>query len=336
MSLSINIFGKNIKDLTAKDIEDFFGTEQEESISIEFKSGNVELDSIYREVSSFLNMSGGILLIGSPKKSSNELKKEFYIGELIPCKIIKSSQSLLQKISSFVVPSPIGIEIQEISYKEGKLFILEIPQSMFPPHQNSLDGKYYIRLDSETQKAPHGFIQALFNQRQFSNLEKFISFPNENSNHPYLMELNITNSSNVPAEQIGVMIDLHGVSYLKAIRQNKMNLKGNINLIYEDPVQKTEDSYSFTFSNKMDMLVKGLMIKINIEIGVLDSNYLLVITTWAKNSELKTSYIIVNPTTNEFLFQSNEELSGQYSELFEKYKIKSKTFTNNTNDNPND
>jgi len=68
MSICKSIFNKEIYDLEIDDLKAFFSTEQEETSLIEFKSGAVEVDTIYKEVAAFLNTEGGILVIGAPEE----------------------------------------------------------------------------------------------------------------------------------------------------------------------------------------------------------------------------------------------------------------------------
>jgi len=70
MSFSVQIFGKHIFDLNIEDVYSFFQLPREENQNLEFKSGEVQIESIYKEICAFLNSSGGFLIIGTPKETS--------------------------------------------------------------------------------------------------------------------------------------------------------------------------------------------------------------------------------------------------------------------------
>ena len=252
MGLANSIFQKDIYDLTIEDIIKFFSVDQEEGSLIEFKSGEVSLEAIYREVSAFLNTEGGILIIGSPKETRNGNQKKICKGELIPSKI-SNQDSLMQKISSNIVPSPYKIKIKELDYFEGKIYIIEIPQSFNPPHQISNEGKYYIRLEREAKAAPHGIVEALFNKRQKPNLDVEIN-AYVNNEEPKQIELKFEfiNDSLISAEHVGYLLEIHGI---KQIEKNK-NLHNKLML------ENEKLSYQDTFER--DIIVKNITIPIQL------------------------------------------------------------------------
>lgn len=84
MNLSRTIFKKDIYDLEIADLIDFFSVSQEESSVLEFKSGDVTLEHVHREVSAFLNTEGGLLILGAPiEKKVGSIK--VCQGDLRPC-----------------------------------------------------------------------------------------------------------------------------------------------------------------------------------------------------------------------------------------------------------
>jgi hypothetical protein len=60
------ILGKNIESITIQDLEEFFTSEQEETSILEFKSGEVQLEDVYKEIAAFLNTERGLLIVGAP------------------------------------------------------------------------------------------------------------------------------------------------------------------------------------------------------------------------------------------------------------------------------
>ncbi|NRT16932.1 putative HTH transcriptional regulator, partial [Flavobacterium sp. 28A] len=69
------IFGKSRNEVTLNDIKEYFSTEQEESSVIEFKSGEVEINDIFKEITAFLNTEGGLLVIGTPRETKKIIGK---------------------------------------------------------------------------------------------------------------------------------------------------------------------------------------------------------------------------------------------------------------------
>jgi predicted HTH transcriptional regulator len=154
MNLVKSIFGVDLQSIDYDVLTNFFVTQQEESSKIEFKSGEVEIESLYKEVCAFLNTDGGVLVLGAPKEKTLQLnkhtKKRICQGDLTPTNF-RSSSWLHQKISSNISPSPFGTVIQEILTEAGNYFIFEIPKSINPPHQSLSDGTYYIRIDEQAE-----------------------------------------------------------------------------------------------------------------------------------------------------------------------------------------
>jgi hypothetical protein len=52
---------------------------------------------------------------------------------------------------------------------DGGVILVDVQKSYYPPHQ--YDNAYFVRLDAETRKAPHAFVEALFLRREGPNLE---------------------------------------------------------------------------------------------------------------------------------------------------------------------
>lgn len=313
-----NIFGKNLENLQVEDLIEFFEQERKETFNLEFKSGGVSLEKIYSEISAFLNTGGGILIIGTPDKNKKDRVNEIYQGELIPTTTIKSEQSLIQLISSYIAPAPLNIDIKSFDYKKGKIFVLEIPQSKYPPHQNTTDGKYYVRFETESVKAPHAFISALFNQRQFPDLALNFTYYEENGSK--YLTLSVSNNSIITAERVGLILDIYGILHLKSKTYQKRKQKGNITYEYDDPVEQSIDRYHFTFRTNVEDLVKGLSIQIDFLIVPCNSNFLISTALWSKNSELKHFNYVIDNKEFKAIYKDNEV--GNIRKLIDEYKVK--------------
>jgi hypothetical protein len=210
MNYSINIFGKELTDLTYTDIENYFQEEKEESNIIEYKSYsakygnfNVNIEGVIKGICAFLNSDGGILIWGSPEGKKVDSKQEkVFIGDLSPIPYLKGKDYFINKISDSITPLPIGINVQPIKNKGVYLYIFEIQKSNYSPHQYR--DKYFARLDGQTKPAPHYLIEALFKKISFPHLEGFIKLIkiSQNKGQYYLdIEIYIFNFSHFQNEE---------------------------------------------------------------------------------------------------------------------------------------
>lgn len=193
-----SFFGKNLTELLYKDIADFFKIEQVESDRIEFKSfslkyGNLNknLAGVIRGICAFLNSEGGVLIWGAPKgKKISGRKEKAFVGDLSPVNELCEKDWLISKISDSITPLPIGINVQTLEDKGLFVYVFEIQQNNYRPHQYS--NIYYARLDGLTKPAPHYLIDALFKQIKYPNIEGFIK-PTKISHNgkKYLLDIEI-------------------------------------------------------------------------------------------------------------------------------------------------
>lgn len=292
MSYSEQIFGKQLHDITYQDIELFFSTEQEETTIIEFKSGEVELDSVFKGICAFLNTQGGLMIIGSPKpiKPTESNDRKICKGTPILTKKLNSREQLQQKIASFISPLPVGLKIHQIPMNDGSLFLIEVPQSDFAPHQCLSDGKYYMRLDVESRFAPHGFVEALFNRRQKPLLvadvvsEKIDEVFDE-------IEIVIENNSATTAEDVEFIVKVFGVEIIERESYDRKNKEGACtDLVREN-----------------GMLVKGLKLRSIYRVKNWGKKYHIHLMYWCKNSKLFECEWEIRPENNSFatLYDSN-------------------------------
>jgi len=236
MSFAKTIFQKDIYSITLADVENFFSIDQEENAILEFKSGGVEIEGICREVCAFLNSEGGLLIIGSPREKIINGKKIFN-GALAPSKI-SNKDTLTRSIGSNISPSPHGIKVQSISHEYGNIYILDIPQSLTPPHQLNRTGTYYIRLEAEAKPAPHGIVEALFFRRQNPLLVFGLKITRA-IDHPgkHLIDLRFANEAVFTADDLGYILYVHGINEFeyfdkgwkkKVVRNGYIKLNGDI------------------------------------------------------------------------------------------------------------
>jgi Schlafen, AlbA_2 len=172
MSYSQIIFNKDLYDLTYNDVIDFFITEKEETLNLEFKSyptqgnHNDKENAMLKAVCGLLNSEGGIIIWGAPIETKDSHGNTSAIGTLTPFTTTLDRDRLVNKISSVIIPLPTGIRIQKLDdTNSNSIFVIEIEKSRNKPHQ--FKNNYLIRLDGQTKIAPHYLIEAMMKSVDF-------------------------------------------------------------------------------------------------------------------------------------------------------------------------
>jgi len=197
MDFATSYFGKPLTQLTYADIQLYFDEERQETETVEFKSYHdrttfdAGLQGVIRGIAAFLNSSGGILIWGAPKGSKVTGKSEdVFVGSLCPIKELVEKDRLINKISSAITPLPMGISVQILSNGNNHLYVFEIQQGIYRPHQ--YDGRYFVRLDGQTKPAPHYIVDALIKQISYPNVCGVIKFEKMNFDRNGTYQLPIT------------------------------------------------------------------------------------------------------------------------------------------------
>lgn len=268
------IFKLDLYEITIDILQKYFSSPQEETSIVEFKSGNVEIIDIYKEIAAFLNTEGGILIIGAPVEQKKKIGKNILVyceGELTSSKF-KDKTWLSQKINSNIVPTPTGIKIQQIETDDGLIFILDIPQSIDPPHQVISDGRYYIRIETEAKPAPHGFVQAMFQKRKFPQLDAKISFENIAPNLTKF-HISLSNLSKIPADAVSYIVEIYNIVEV---------VDGGDFFTRQDDSVGIKYSY---FHSTEKVLVRIVSMPIDFSIYHNQKEVVLTISFWSKNSD---------------------------------------------------
>ena len=142
---------KDTSSVNASDVESFIQKKIEENLNLDY----TRIDAFYikeeitKEVSSFANSDGGLIILGVEEKDEN--------GHNVPDKITwgradLSKEKLESVLTSNIQPSIVGMRIFPIRNQTGEvIFLIDIPQSDNRPHMAS-DHKYYRR--QNFQKLP--------------------------------------------------------------------------------------------------------------------------------------------------------------------------------------
>jgi|GEM_PF-2527710 len=203
-------FEKYYSEMNLEKLQSFFSEPQNESEQLEFKSGELPFDGLYKEVCAFANTDGGVIIYGAPREKKHEKSDiKVAMGELTPIKHGKSGDSLIQKLMTGITPAPTGIKIIPIKMESGYVYVIIIPKSIKPPHQT--EGRYYMRAGTMSIPAPHAFIEALFNQRRPVVLDFNIRKINNNASETLFdLFVEVTNKSNFPAREVDGMVIITG------------------------------------------------------------------------------------------------------------------------------
>ncbi|MFW6103600.1 MAG: helix-turn-helix domain-containing protein [Bacteroidota bacterium] len=272
MDLAKKIFGKGLFQLTKKDLEEYFSIPREETSVLEFKSGQIKINAIFKEICAFLNTDGGLIIIGSPKErklpKSGRFPRRICQGTLIPSDF-RDKNWIESLIAANIVPYPREIRIHEIREEEGNYFIMDVPKSQNPPHQFLNDGRYYIRLEKEAKPAPHGIVETLFFKQVKAQLQADVSIePGDDYKNDHLNKISVEifNISSVPAEHVSYLIRVFNIEDIrqdgKSLAQPFKGGDGNFELqgVFEDSLTD-EKTFSIRFHvvNKQEPFIVSVL-----------------------------------------------------------------------------
>jgi hypothetical protein len=311
MDLAKKIFGKNLYQITKDDLVEYFSTPREETSVLEFKSGQIKINAIFKEICAFLNTDGGMIIIGTPKErklpKSGRISRRICQGTLIPSGF-RDKNWIESLIAANILPYPNGIRIHEIREEEGKYFIVEVPQSQKPPHQFLNDGRYYIRLEKEAKPAPHGIVESLFFKQVKARLQADLNIErmdSEADDHNKI-SVEIRNLSSVPVEQISYMIRIYNISEIlkdgETLAQPFRGNNGNYELqgvVGESMVNDKRFPIRFNLVNKGEPFIVSVM-------------------AWNKETGIFKNHGLFDPVNFQFIekYQTGDREEKSLEELY--------------------
>ncbi len=131
-------------------------------------------DELAKQLSAFANTGGGRIIYGLTDKGQVDL------GGV--SRIAKGNRSTKEWIED-LVPSLtdyeiLGVNVYEITGKGSKaqiqsgkaLYVVDIPDSERAPHQSRRDWRYYVRLGSKSQPAPHRLVEDIRNRARYPDV----------------------------------------------------------------------------------------------------------------------------------------------------------------------
>lgn len=183
MNFIKNTFGKDITKLTYSDFEIFFSTNQVENDFSEFKSFNENqsfdknLENIHRTLCGLLNSAGGFIIWGAPGGVSvPDQPEKVFTGDLKPINQVIGKDRMVNKLADKITPLPTSFKVEIIpnNNNDKAICVIEVEKSNYSPHQVS--NTYYMRIDGQTRPAPHHYIEALFKQIKYPDVQAFLYF----------------------------------------------------------------------------------------------------------------------------------------------------------------
>ncbi|MCA0382266.1 MAG: ATP-binding protein [Bacteroidetes bacterium] len=294
MNYSLSYFGKSIDEVSVEDIISFFNEPREESTKIEFKSFsntygnfNQNLDGIIRGICAMLNSEGGIIIWGAPEGHIEPKRKEkVFQGKLAAVTEYKSKDWLISKISDSITPLPTGIKVSILKHDNLFVYVFEIQQSTYPPHQ--FKHTYFARLDGQSKPAPHYLINALFKKVTFPQIEGYLKIDNIQYDHSiFILEVGIVlfNFTPLQNEETVVFKLLCSQGVFEASQDlnilNRYTEDGH-QYVSDDDIKILHYGEPYYHSERIILNKKDLIEKYNNEVD-------LLLSFGGKNSPIKTS-----------------------------------------------
>jgi len=183
----MSIFVKPIKEIEFKDVEAFCDEQIEENSRVEYKkafSSKDEKKQIAKEISSFANTHGGIILVGVGEKDRKPK---------LPIEGIDYVEGFNEKVTSIALKNiypPVFPETQVCKFGnnlEKAVVIIRVQESDETPHTVERTTGIYVRVDSqnEPQRACYEEIEWLINRRKkaVENRERLLMRAEERFNN---------------------------------------------------------------------------------------------------------------------------------------------------------
>src|SRR5208283_703610 len=164
----MSLYTKAINDIAIEDVISFCTQSNEEGIRLEYKKDFSSRDAnrqIAKEIASFANTYGGILLIGI---------EEIDRKPMLPVVGIPNQEGLDEKVNSIALKAinpPVFPEIKICTVNEDSqnvVIVVRVHESNETPHRIEQDTKVYIRVASQNEPvlAPFEEIEWLINRRE--------------------------------------------------------------------------------------------------------------------------------------------------------------------------
>lgn len=193
-------FGKPLAEIDKDDLIRFFGTEREETDTVEFKSyyekgqdnHKHKEAGVLKTICAFLNSSGSMVIWGAPVGHTPEGRKtKVFTGDLSPVPQLIEKDTFISKVANTIVPLSNLVKMHRVEIEPGNyVYVFDVQESLHKPHQ--FDNRYWVRSDGQSNIAPHYLIDALFKQVRYPNLGGYIKFGMCGLFQRNVLDLNLT------------------------------------------------------------------------------------------------------------------------------------------------
>jgi hypothetical protein len=186
----------------------WFQEPRREHQTLEFKSGDVHIREVAREVAGFLNSQGGWLIIGAPKEQLQGRHK-ICQGPLTSSHL-QSEAWISSQLEQLITPAPANgtVTIRKLKEAELSLYLLHVIPSDHSPHMVNGEGRYYIRHQAATKPATHQEVERLFWKDHQPNLKQYFKIGTRKGlpANREIFTLEIENASRFAAHDIEIEI----------------------------------------------------------------------------------------------------------------------------------
>ncbi|OOG73348.1 ATP-binding protein [Algoriphagus sp. A40] len=276
MNFCQNYFQKDLDQITADDLIQFFNSTQKETQFLEFKSsGDTNVEQVFNKnlkpaICSFLNSEGGILIYGAPREDrKNPGNPENFKLKPYPKEFLGDHDSIIRKISDGITPMPIGIRLKEVEFTEGFVAVFEIQKSVSKPHQT--ENIYQIRIDGQKKPAPHYLIEAMMKQITYPDMRGYIKvhssqYKADGTTLEIIFSVLLVNFSEYQNEKnIRFALQIDGpMDLVPGSSKDKISAKKTKFFKFENAVPRTPVRQEFRIEGNFGMISKNKEIKLTI------------------------------------------------------------------------
>jgi hypothetical protein len=262
---------------TQKDIDTYISIQAEESINLDFKRGEaLKLDdktkkNIAKDVSSFANSDGGVIIYGIEEKNFKADSLAFVNGNEI------TKEWLEQIISSRIQRKIDGVLIDPIRYNskiEQTIYVVKIPRSLGAPHMTS-EKDFYKRYNFQSVKMEEYEVRNLYTRQGKTKLSLEIpkitgeagAFMGGGATEVNtIVQINVLNTGESIEKLYKVVIH---IPKLVALHSNQYGEAS-----YYKHLSRHEDIYSiFAIPNNSPLFQNELATVINIKLNINRQNF---------------------------------------------------------------
>lgn len=175
----------SIEAFSENDLDELINNEVPESVTLDYKSALYDLSGsgrqeLLKDVSSFANASGGVIIFGVDEKKGVPVR-------VCPLELGDSEQLILKIeaiIRTGIEPRLTGVRTRAVPVAGGHIFLIMIDKSWNPPHRVSLSGhnKFYVRNSSGKHEVDVQELRVLFT-KSAASLQKARDYTRERLNH---------------------------------------------------------------------------------------------------------------------------------------------------------